>query len=405
LLISAPLLVLPLLATLSCTRPEDGDGLPRTRDLVEPDSRLTTLPYLSWSPQRADPELRGVVRNDPDRVAPGFNLYCDESQHAYLVDNTGRRAHQWIFPFEAHWEYAALLDDGDLVAVAVGSGVVRLDRDSEVRWFGRLPSHHDVEPTPTGTFLVPFTQMRRYRGMLLGFDAIAELSGDGQMVRTWATYSNLDALRRHHPLSFLDRVDPTQLRQLLADADRWDALDEYYHLNSVKVLPETPLGRRDPRFAAGNWLVCLRQVDTILVLDPRSGSVTWSWGDGILDWPHLPMMLPDGRIIVYDNGRHRGWSRVLIIDAPSGHIRWEYRGAPPDSFFSPYRGSAQALPEGTILILDAEAGRAFEITSDGDVVWEFYNPEIKDGHRKRIYRLLRYPPEKVTPWLDAGVGG
>ncbi len=397
LLVSAALLPL-LLAISSCT-PAGHDDRPPARDLVEPDSRLATLPYLSWSPERADPDLRGVVRHDPDRAAPGFNLYCDETQHAYLVDNAGRRVHQWTFPFEAHWEYAALLADGDLVAVAVGAGVVRLGWGSEVRWFGNLPAHHDVEPTPRGTFLVPFKQLRAHRGMVLGFDAIAEISGDGHLVGTWATHDHLAELQRHHPPSFLDRVSPDGLHDLVNSADRWEALDEYYHLNSVKLLPQTPLGRQDSRFAAGNWLVCLRQVDTILVLDPKRGSVTWSWGGGVLDWPHLPMMLPDGDIIVYDNGRHRGWSRVLILDPLSGDIRWEYRGTPPESFFSPYRGSAQALPGGTVLILDAEAGRAFEVTRDGDVVWEFLNPEIRDGHRKRIYRLLRYPPAMVETLL------
>jgi len=36
---------------------------------------------------------------------------------------------------------------------------------------------------------------------------------------------------------------------------------DYFHLNTITVLPETPLGIKDDRFRAGNLLVCFRNVN------------------------------------------------------------------------------------------------------------------------------------------------
>jgi hypothetical protein len=41
---------------------------------------------------------------------------------------------------------------------------------------------------------------------------------------------------------------------------------------------------------------------------------------------------------------------------------------------------------------------------DGDTreilwVWEWYNPNLAEGHRVQVYRMLRYPAEMVEPFL------
>jgi hypothetical protein len=57
-------------------------------------------------------------------------------------------------------------------------------------------------------------------------------------------------------------------------------------------------------------------------------------------------------------------------------------------------GGIEALPNGNVLITESERGRAFEITRDGDIVWEFYNPDIDESKRQRaaIYRVARIDP-------------
>jgi hypothetical protein len=120
----------------------------------------------------------------------------------------------------------------------------------------------------------------------------------------------------------------------------------------------------------------------------------------MLELPHMPTMLANGNILVFDNGKRRGASRILEMDPPSGEVRWRYEGKPPASFFSAWRGSNQRLPNGNTLICESERGRAFEVMPDGTVVWEFWNPEMREGKRKRIYRLSRLPPSRVEPLLE-----
>lgn len=58
---------------------------------------------------------------------------------------------------------------------------------------------------------------------------------------------------------------------------------DYYHLNIIKVLPDTALGRKDKRFQQGNCLFCLRNADLILILNKDTKDIVWSFGPGVLD--------------------------------------------------------------------------------------------------------------------------
>jgi hypothetical protein len=85
----------------------------------------------------------------------------------------------------------------------------------------------------------------------------------------------------------------------------------------------------------------------------------------------------------------------LEVDPRRRKITWTYEADPPSDLFSPIRGGAQRLPNGNTLITDSERGRVFEVTHDGDIVWDFFNPDVtgKGAEQKRapIYRMTRYP--------------
>jgi len=103
----------------------------------------------------------------------------------------------------------------------------------------------------------------------------------------------------------------------------------------------------------------------------------------------MPTLLENGNILIYDNGANRSYSRIVEFNPISESIEWEYKANPPQQFYSKLRGSNQRLPNGNTLICDSENGRAFEVTKDKEIVWEFYNPEIQKGKRKLIYRMMR----------------
>jgi outer membrane protein assembly factor BamB len=112
----------------------------------------------------------------------------------------------------------------------------------------------------------------------------------------------------------------------------------------------------------------------------------------------MPTLLENGHLLVFDNGVHRDFSRVLEVNPVTEEIVWQYRAA---DFYSQWRGSNQRLPNGNTLICESQNGRVFEVTPAGEVVWEFHNPEMKRKKRKRIYRMMRYSPEQ----MDALLGG
>ena len=118
-------------------------------------------------------------------------------------------------------------------------------------------------------------------------------------------------------------------------------------------------------------------------------------------------MLPSGRMLLFDNGRYRGWSRVIEIDPATCEILWEYRA---EGFYTLSQGYVQCLTNGNTLVTESERGRAFEITPDKEIVWEFYHPEKQDasnsthpesfGRRQWIYRMARYPKDRVDRFLN-----
>jgi hypothetical protein len=107
-------------------------------------------------------------------------------------------------------------------------------------------------------------------------------------------------------------------------------------------------------------------------------------------------MLENGNLLIYDNGTARRYTRILELDPRTEEIVWEYRADPPEKFFSPTRGSNQRLPNGNTFIAESDSGRLFEVTPEGEMVWEFLNPDLtKAGKRMPLYRSMRYSPELV----------
>jgi hypothetical protein len=118
--------------------------------------------------------------------------------------------------------------------------------------------------------------------------------------------------------------------------------------------------------------------------------------------PHEGRVLPNGNVLVLDNGITTQRSRVLEIEPLSRTIVWEYQGDPPEDFFTPGRGGAVRLPGGNTLITDSNAARSFEVTSEGEVIWEFLGPHLtRKGQRLTFRRMLYYPRAHIEAILEA----
>lgn len=83
-----------------------------------------------------------------------------------------------------------------------------------------------------------------------------------------------------------------------------------------------------------------------------------------------------GNISIFDNGAspyknlaHAGCSFVLEIDPVTKEVVWKYDNG--EHFHSNYTSSAQRLTNGNTLICEAAGKRIFEVTTKGEIVWEY----------------------------------
>lgn len=357
----------------------------------DPLAALAAAGYAGWD-EGAESGLAGVTRFAEGRVAPGLNLYTNDRDRAYVVDTRGRLLHTWRVAGRSACETFELLEGGSIAALSVDEGVTVVDRGSNVTWHADFAAHHDVARDASGELWVPAWREESWRGRRVRFDELVRLSPQGERRSAWSTFdrrADLAPLHAPHPLD----------RPPRAGAERAARVYDYHHLNSVRPLPENAL-QDDARFRPGNLLLCLRNVHLVLILERETLAPVWHFGPGVLDFPHMPSMTADGTVLVFDNGRSRGWSRVLELDPRSGEVVWSWAAEPREAFFSDLRGSCQRLPNGNTLICESQRGHAFEVDPAGEIVWEFWNPEIQGGKRRRIYRFIRVPEERLAAVLE-----
>ena len=347
---------------------------------------------------RANPYLQGyrpaeerplVVEHDPAATWQGLNLYVSgHAAEAVLMDMKGRVLHRWRYPLRRlwpdragdpkmarleYWRRAYLYPNGDLLGIYEGEGIVKLDARSRVLWAHRGGIHHDLSVTADGDIwvldrkgkVIPWIDLSR--GVLE--DLVTKLDPRGRAVKT---FSLLESFRRSPWASLLRRMPA---------GDR-----DVFHTNTLEMLDGRFAGR-SPAFARGNVLVSVLKLDTLAIVDPDRETVVWARTGG---WrrQHQPAFLDNGNLLLFDNlGAGPDRSRVLELDPLTGEIVWQYGGTPEVDFFSKTLGSCQRLPNGNTLITESENGRAIEVTPEGRIVWEFYNPH-RAGDRDELVAVL-----------------
>jgi hypothetical protein len=108
-------------------------------------------------------------------------------------------------------------------------------------------------------------------------------------------------------------------------------------------------------------------------------------------------------MLLFDNNPGYPYSRVVEFDPFTQHVLWEYRGNEQRPFYSRVGGSCQRLPGGNTLITESTAGRAFEVTPQGEIVWEFLSPHrVGDNDElvATLFDLVRLPENYVPPVRD-----
>jgi hypothetical protein len=401
-----------VLAFAGCGRGASGADASSGKVDAETASRLQALGYVEWVEGKDDLSQVGVVKHDP-RAARGLTFYKSRpAPEAHLIDLDGRVIHTWRQPrleitdwesFLAFfyprggtvcWDHIELLPDGAVLGIVKYRDLEKVDWNSKLLWRTPIPAHHDLDVAPDGRILTLTQRMGTLstaEGPLAIVDnGIAILSPEGKLLREISLAS---LFGQRVPRKRIDAIRAAE-RRGKRSANAMLKLQDVFHSNAIEVL------RRDtPSLGtAGQVLISVRELDLVAVVDLDREQVVWEWGPGELQRQHHPSILPNGHIVVFDNGIFRRYSRIVEMDPVTRKVVWEYHASPPQSFFSRRRGGVEWLPGDHFLVTYSSRGRAFEIDRQGHVLWEFLNPDIDPFERQRgaIYRVDRLTPARVA---------
>jgi outer membrane protein assembly factor BamB len=343
--------------------------------------------------------LRGL---DAARASGGLTLFAPMMGDGtvYLISLNGKIVHTWRMPYPPGM-YGYLTETGTLFyngkipndtflgkTPFKGGAALEADWNGRILWEVREPNHHhDGLLLKNGNVLLlcaaelPMETASRVKGGRPGTEAngkiwadyLVEFTKDGKKVWEWRTW---------------DHLDPGEYPIPLIQNER----SEWTHGNAIAEL------------ADGNLLISFRNISTVVKIDRNSGRVVWKLGAPLLSGQHAPVPLPNGNILIFDNGPTRldqtfPSSRVIEVNPATNEIVWKYQDA--NRFYSDRISNAQRFPNGNTLINEGMFGRFFEVTPAGEVVWEYVNPYFvpvtrpAQNQSNSVFRVYRYTQEEI----------
>ncbi len=411
-----------------------------------------------------------LIQYNASKAYEGYTLFSPMfSDKTYLVDMLGNVVHIWEHKGDPPGLHYILLENGHILGntrdkpmpppkegeprqkpqpnpnpnkgLNFGGGVKGLreiDWDGNVVWEwipgpqeGSL--HHDFVRLPNGNTMTNAWEHISKKEAIAGGrnpkqttdkglapDVIYEIDPGGKVVWKWKAWDHrgMNSIK-HLDVNFITAVLP---QHRFANPD-------WTHFNTIDYNSET-----------GQILVDSREFGEFYIIDHKTGEIVYRWGNPnaygggdpptfttsgnqILYGPHdahwIKESLPGaGNILIYNNGWARppvNYSSVVEMDPKTGEIIWEYKSKSENSFYSHHISGAQRLPNGNTMICSGNHGHIFEVTKEGEVVWEYINPVTSGGIKgwfddagfeanNMVFRAHRYGPDypglkgkKLTP--------
>jgi hypothetical protein len=340
---------------------------------------------------RSRHEGAGVTVASP-LAQPGLTLlagFFDGEVGAKLIEADGTAVNRWIIKFTEIWPKRdflrnavpltdwnvflhgiVALPDGSIVFnFDAGESLIKMGRCGRIEWKLGDGIHHSIFIAEDGTFWVP-----------LG-NNIAQISAQGERLRI------IDPAKM---------IRDSGLHGLFYIPDLTRAL---IHPNDVEVLSSKD-APAFPLFEAGDILYSMRDINLIMVFDPDTLEVKW-YQHGPWLRQHDPDFLPDGTISIFNNRMGYSYSNIMTIDPVTRESKVIYESRSEPRFYTSMRGKHQHLANGNILITSTHEGRAFEVTQDGEIVWQYINRYDEDRVAV-ISKAIRYDRDyfTVADWSD-----
>jgi hypothetical protein len=357
---------------------------------------ITPAGPSAWSPVRRfstqplpyDPKIvvtRGPSTHPPE---PGLTLLVQGT--AWAVDTSG--AIVWFLP-ESGGDIQ-LLPNGNFSYFGGGRAYERT-LDGRTVWMSpddpSLFMHHELSTMPNGNYL---TLVREFRDVVregktekwLG-DAIVEIKPcTNEIVWRWSAFDYF---------STKDFDDEAMLKPL-PDGSGYD----WTHGNAAVYDPRT-----NSVYASWRHLSRITRIDyatrrVIYNMGMNLPSGDTKFGDDFFSFQHAPQLLPNGNMVLFDNGNRRKnpatprMTKALEVafsggaSPTSADIVWEY--VLPE--FISFAGDANRLPGGNTLVTASEARKIYEVDPAGKLVWTLaLTGEIPKNAGRAIYRSERIP--------------
>lgn len=389
----------------------------------------------------------GTTIYDSSKAWNGYTVLSPlGTQAAIVIDMNGNIVKQWD-NFNNSAGGPARVLPGGIVVAANGANpghqesteLVQRDFDGKQQWtFPSARQHHDWqrEDFPAGYYSPGVTPGGASKMLVLSHtnrvqpkvaptanledDRILEIDRDGKILWEWIASDHIDDFKLDKPS-----------RDAIAKGKSTPARGfDWLHVNSATYVgPNRWFDAGDRRFAPENVVISSRQASFCAII-ARDGSIVWQLGPDFTASPEMrairqtigqhhahiiPKNLPGaGNMMIFDNGGASGYgvstatgldgsnifsrptSRVLEVDPVTLKLVWSYTAA---TFFATNISGAQRLANGNTLVTEGPGGRLFEVTTAGQIVWEYIYPAPDNGKGKgpnnQVYRAYRLPYEWI----------
>lgn len=362
-------------------------------------AKLKTIGYLSGS--QKPPEEKNVTKYDKNKAYEGYNLVVSgHAPEATLINMEGEEVHRWGYEFSKiwkdpsthsknshYWRRAFLLENGDLLAIFEGLGLIKLDKESNLVFACLNGAHHDCHIDRNGNIYL-LTRKSHVKSNFSRYNVILEdfitlLDPNGNLLNET---SILDAFQqsKFSPVLYQNKLE-----------------GDITHTNAIELVD---VGKANPAspFRNGQILLSMHSINFVGLLDIKTQRFVWGESDF---WAkqHQPTLLDNGNILLFDNQGSFKQSKVIEYNPITRTIQWCYGCSEGEKFYTSVCGSCQRLQNGNTLIIESEAGRAFEVTHEREIVWEYVNPHRAGKNNELIatlFDVVRIPSDFPMDWIS-----
>lgn len=342
--------------------------------------------------------------------------------------------------------------NASIKAGGAGGRVELLDWEGGVVWAYELSTdtqvlHHDVKRLPNGNFLMLVWDKRTKEEVVAAgvdpvqvgdagvlFERLIEVRPDypsgGEIVWQWDLFDHIVQDRFPDKPNFGIISEHPELVNVHYNASENNP--DWFHANSVDYNP-----------ALDQIVISSRNLSEVWIIDHsttreeaathaggrhgKGGDLLYRWGnpavwsagaeeDRTLGFQHdahwiEPGLPGEGHLMVFINedpanpGESRVVELALPVNADGGYDRpegapygpagpvWSYGAAIPGEFSSAFISGAQRLPNGNTVICSGVQDRIFEVTPDGEVVWNYLDRRPDDSPFVWLFRSYFYAPD------------